>query len=130
MASESLRRDRELRHLYYRPYVLAGGMFVLITLGVSVLAGSMWLRREKEWEGVPIQQVEATCLRSYPMSTSGPLLISERWVNTYLMNNQERTMSRPESCMVGKPYRLNYRLAKSGRFMVIAQKAVVSLPGR
>lgn len=126
----ALQRDKRLRWMYYRPYVVAGALTFLVVLAVSVQAERLTVLREKDWKEGSLQQAEATCLRSYPMSTSQPVLVDERWVNTYQIHSEQRTVSSPESCIVGKPYRLQYRMSKSGRFALKAQTVIDSLPGK
>lgn len=111
-------RDNKARWWYYRPFILliAGSVVCLIVLTIGAI--TLPTRLRKEWEGVPVQQGEATCIRSESHFPNKRYW----WDSTYLIRGTEHTEQGPDSCIAGKQYALLYQIGHHGRLAVISRK--------
>ena len=116
--------DNTLCWLHYRYYMSTGAVLALLVVTMGLVARRQYLVEGNEWEGIPFQQVQVPCVRSYPMSDQ----YSYWWVNTYLIDGTERTVASSKGCTAGRQYSVQYRIGQTGYVGIGNQTAAESLP--
>ena len=100
-------------------------MLALLVVTMGLVARRQYLVEGNEWAGIPFQQVQVPCVRSYPMSDQ----YSYWWVNTYLIDGTERTVASSKGCTAGRQYSVQYRIGQIG-YVEIGNQTEAMLPER
>ena len=119
VAQARFRYDRELRRLYYRPFVRAVLLFVACILVTGGFLLAVDWRQQREWGSVALQQGEATCVQAQ-------LYAPKRGIGyrtIYRIEGVERTgVWEREGCLVGQHYAMNYKIGRTGQLQVVDRR--------